>query len=671
MIAQMIRNFAKNIRTMSNVELNCKWHFAPQMGGREDGPNDPMQDNFKKSPYASLIRESIQNSLDVPLNESKPVRMEFSISRIRAIDYSNFFQLKKHVEGCIKHFNNNNDAQTIYQPIIDYFNSLSKYDNLNYIKVADYNTRGMQYIKGDTSNPFYAFVRAAGVSAKKDSTAGGSFGFGKAAYFYISPIRTIIVSTQTEDGEHFFEGVSSLCTHELEHEDGLFVSVGYYDNNNGEPITDVENIPSRFRREEIGTDIYILGIDATDRAVIYNEMIEAVLRNFWLAIFEKKLEVRIGDTDINNENLQELMSQYFDSEHDTVRRERNYIPTPYLDAVANAGSDNRHIMFEDYLPNLGHVRFYALKSKKATDKVLYMRKPLMLVKARRTQSYNGFYGVFVCDDDTGNAYLRETENPAHDEWKSSNWRVNGKIQERGRLAIEAVDQYIITVRERMFANRQSEVQTIQGLEEFLYIPTAVEDDEDFSNESLVGDIIEQKDEEGNSPSTNLSDCVETPTKNEPSTGKVMIESTQTSNQPNSQGASLGGHGTRKKKTRGGGGVGTGKVDTRFAKGEEGVDGTFLTEVPVTYRSFAQSENGRIVHNIVIHSDYDFDNGRIDLIVGGDQADDVVTISSCSMPGKIRENTISGLHIVKGKNTLKIMFADNMKHAVKLDAYELK
>lgn len=48
---------------MSLVESDCKWHFAPQLGGREDGPNDPMSESFKKTPYASLIRESIQNSL--------------------------------------------------------------------------------------------------------------------------------------------------------------------------------------------------------------------------------------------------------------------------------------------------------------------------------------------------------------------------------------------------------------------------------------------------------------------------------------------------------------------------------------------------------------------------------------------------------------------------------
>ena len=57
---------------MANLEKECRWHFAEHLGGREDGPNDPMQENFKKTPYASLIRESIQNSLDVPLDIAQP-----------------------------------------------------------------------------------------------------------------------------------------------------------------------------------------------------------------------------------------------------------------------------------------------------------------------------------------------------------------------------------------------------------------------------------------------------------------------------------------------------------------------------------------------------------------------------------------------------------------------
>lgn len=71
---------------MNNLELNCIWHFAKQLGGREDGPNDPMQDNFKKNPYASLIRESIQNSLDVPL-DLNPSAYAISSSHLLNVAY--------------------------------------------------------------------------------------------------------------------------------------------------------------------------------------------------------------------------------------------------------------------------------------------------------------------------------------------------------------------------------------------------------------------------------------------------------------------------------------------------------------------------------------------------------------------------------------------------------
>jgi hypothetical protein len=660
------------------LEKGCRWHFAKHLGGREDGPNDPMQENFKKTPYASLIRESIQNSLDVPLDTDSPVRMEYSISRIRPKDYRNFFDLQQHMEGCINHFRGNNDAKTIYQPMVDNLKSLKsaigEEQNLYYIKVSDYNTLGMNYERGDTNQPFYAFVRAAGVSSKSDSTAGGSFGYGKAAYFYISPLRTIFVSTQTKDNKHFFEGVSSLCTHQVSGEDELRVSVGYYDNNDGYPITDVNNIPERFKRTESGTDIYIMGIDASDKGSIYNEMIEAVLRNFWMAIESKKLVVKIHETEINFDTLPILMEQYFPEVHDSARREKNYNPKPYWDAVHNAGIDAKHIKIEQKLPVIGHVKFYALKSKNAADKILYMRRPLMLVKARRTQSSNGFYGVFICDDLKGNEYLRETENPAHDEWKSANWRYNGKIVSKGREAIEDVDSFIVSVMGELFSNRENTIQQIQGLEDFLYIPTAVDEDfeDDYENESLLGEVVEIQENETNSITTELSEPTISPSIDKPSIGKIILSNSKKTNlTKNTNGGHLSGHGTKPKKKKGGGGLGGTNIEGRFEEQEDGVHGSTMKEIPVRYRTFAQVENGIIVHNIVIHSDCDFENGRIDLIVGGEQTDEKVSIKNCFGAGEVNQNSIYGLKIHKGKNTLKIKFEDNMKHAIKLDAYECK
>ncbi len=657
---------------MDNPELNCKWHFAEQLGGREDGPNDPMQDNFKKAPYASLIREAIQNSLDVVLNENEPVRVDFSIRKISLNQYPNFFELKKHIEGCISYYKNNNDAKNTYEPMLEYLDSFGKYDNFYYIKVSDYNTRGMNYMKGDTSQPFYAFVRSAGVSSKNDATAGGSFGFGKAAYFYISPIRTIFVSTCTNKGRCFFEGVSSLCTHQLEGNNKRYVSVGYYDNNNGEPVTKIDDIPQKFQRQEAGTDICILGINGSDRDSITKEMTEAVLRNFWLAIEQKKLVVTVRDTEINFETMPALMDNFFPEENDTARREYNYNPRPYWESVHNANIDKNHIVIEDTLPTLGHVTFYALKKKNVTDKILYMRRLLMLVKARRTQSSNGFYGVFVCDDKYGNELLRKTENPAHNEWKSANWREDGRVVDKGRAAIEDIEKFIINVTEQLFANRSSAVQQIKGLEDFLYIPTAVEDDDDYENESLIGDVVGSKDEEGNSLSTELNNPIQNLNDDKLAIGKVMItEDLESSLAKNKEGGILSGHGTMKKKKRGGGGLSPKRIEGHFEQLEDGIQGTTLSEIPVRYRSFAYSKDGKTRHVIIIHSNYEVVNGRIDLTIGGDQTDDIVAIKDCDPKCKIEGNSLSGLQINKGKNMLEVVFADNMKHAVKLDAYEYK
>lgn len=242
---------------------------------------------------------------------------------------------------------------------------------------------------------------------------------------------------------------------------------------------------------------------------------------------------------------------------------------------------------------------------------------------------------------------------------------------KGREAIKEIEEFIISAMEKMFSGRSKNIQNIQGLEEFLYIPTAVEEDED-ENESLVGDIIGKRDDEGNALSTSISDVFILDKNDKIAIGKVMISNPLPNpHTKDKNGDKLSGHGSRKKKSIGGGGVTPGRIDSRYKDSDDGVSGTFLYEIPIKYRSFAQMEFGQIVHNIVIHSDYETLSGRIDLLIGGEQSDDTVSIKSCYPPATINQNSISGIHIKVGKNIIKVKFADNMKHAIKLDAYELK
>ena len=77
-----------------------------------------------------------------------------------------------------------------------------------------------------------------------------------------------------------------------------------------------------------------------------------------------------------------------------------------------------------------------------------------------------------------------------------------------------------------------------------------------------------------------------------------------------------------------------------------------------------------MHNLIIHSDYDVEDGRIDLKVGTEENDDVINVVWADQ-GLVRDNTVINLTLQQGVNKIKVRFADNMKHSIKLDTYEIK
>ena len=659
---------------MANSELDCRWHFAPTAGGQDQGPNEAMSELFKKDPFESLVRESIQNSLDAVKDKDQPVHVVFRWKRLIGSNHPGLFALKDHLQACVD-FWGTASAKEKFAPMIHYIDENS-IGGVYYLEVSDNNTTGMDYRPNDRQCPFYSFVRSAGNSSKAMNSAGGSYGFGKAAYFNVSRIRTVLVSTQTPSGKNFFEGVSSICTHEIEGEKRSHV--GYYDNNNGEPISDVERIPKRFRREDPGTTVSIVGVEQNEG---YDDIVRAVLLHFWLSVLEGKLTVTIkrnnegqlfneDDTlEINQETLDNLINTSFQDEQDKKRGHAN--PRPYYDAVKNADTDKFHVFIKQYLKNLGNVRFYIKRDKQASDRISYMRSPRMLVYNKPNTTGYGFYGVFICDDERGNEILRHTENPSHSEWDWKNCPKNKKNE--GREALGEMWEFIDQALVKVFSSNGASYLNIAGLEEFLFIPTASEENEDIDTEALTGAPTGQVQEEGTSSTTEVSDPkpFSAPAPEEKtSTGHVLVNYRSTA-----ENAELGelysGHTTKPSK-RSGGGEPTPKLPSspHQENEERGKIGTYAYPIEVNYRSFAQVEDGVVYHVVIIHSKVDVEDGQVVIYTGGEQDDERLSVLDSSI-GSVNENTIVGLKLHVGKNSLRIRLADDMKHAIKLEAYENK
>lgn len=652
----------------------CEWFFSESPKNQDLGPNDAKFEIFKPD-INSLVRESIQNSMDAVDDDSVPVRMSFKIKSFKGSSYPNFFELKRHVDGCLEYWGD--DAKNVFAPIRKALHISSGRERLHYIEVSDANTSGMEYESGNNKTKFHGFLHSTGASNKKSANSGGSFGIGKAAYFAMSPLRSIIVSTMTQEGVHTFQGVSMLCTHIV---DGILrTPIGFYSTNNENPVVDENEIPERFKRTEPGTSINIMGIQIEsqeDKHAIYEEIKISVLRNFWLAIYNDRLDVVIGDETIDSSNIIQLVELYFPEISDN-RRKGNVNPRPYLELVANARlDDKRYMLINGNLTHLGEVKLYIYRHPEGRGTIQYFRMPNMMVKREKLSAANNFFSVFICDNPKGDKKLKKMETVAHDDWDARNWKpreLDGSVSKEAKAIMEELEVFIRESIDEAFGNLQQDTMEIAGLDKYLYIPTASDNDSLLSTaEALMSEPTGDFKDNGASLTTVMDgEPKKTEVKTVPiSVGKVFIGA-PTKASSDEKGGLHSGTGKRHKPSP--------DAEKHIIPGEvrknkednAGIDGDFSKEVDVIYRGIAQKEKGQYYHYLKINSPEDIENGRIVISTGrefgGSEPLKIIETSD----GKTRRNSIYNLKLKKGPNTVIIRFADNLSHTLTLDVYEDK
>lgn len=639
-----------------------QWHFETTKN-TFSGANDPIHETFRANPYYSIVRESIQNSLDVRMDTTKPVEVRFEIISINQIEHPELFSLREHIKSCFEFHKGNQQAEDLYGGMLKY---LDDNPSVKILKVSDFNTIGMSYEPNNHLCPFTSFM-GEGISSK-NSGAGGSFGFGKGAYYVPSELRTILVSTRLEDGGTYFQGRTRLASHLIngvtKGKDGVFNC------DHISPVNDSNKIGAIFRRQEIGTDVYILGMLPDPDCG--KEMVKSVLNNFWLAVHENKLDVviRTGDVDIrfDEANLELIMNTYF---HEEVEYGQSDIyqwnPKAYYKAVKYARQSEDFILFEESLPILGEVKFYVYRNEHLMNKISFLRKPNMTVFKAGRNVLSGYAAVFVCESDQGNEILRQMENAAHNEWKPENVRYIQKSEMK--IYNDAKKELNDFVRDKLKSiagiENSSKIE-IAGLANYLTIPEELLDEADSIYGNAANLRSGLKSENDTSDETGLMSSTNTP---------IIIKPKVTNLHSDLGGKSVQNDGPNplfsggiSNETDGGNkqGVGIGEQSSVGALHDEGKS---LMQIPVRFRNAAIQENNQIIHNLIITSDKDYNSVNFVLNTGTDNGEFVSLTIGESSSGIPEGSSIINARLCKGKNIIKVKFNDGIKHNLKLTAYE--
>ena len=652
------------------MEKNCKWHFD-KSGQALTGPNDAIRETFKANPYYSIVRESIQNSLDAVLDENEPVKVVFFFDKIAKEDYPNLFDIKKHIIACWQTHKDDKQAEKLFQPMSSYIDGNTQ---IEILKISDYNTKGMNYNSSDYNSGFTSFVRAEGKSSKKDKGSGGSFGFGKGAYYVLSKLKTLIVSTMTDSRRTFFEGKTRLATHRID--DDVYTRDGFYNKDYANPVHKIEDIPDYFKRTESGTDIFIIGlIKLDDRKT---QMIKSVLNNFWLAVQYNKLIVQIDDVLIDKSSLEKIIEEYFPNEYESGSATdiESWNPKPYFKAVkySNANVNEQFKMFSSSLETLGEVKLFVYLEKGLPNRISYFRKPKMVVFKKTSRKVHGYVAVFLCENEKGNEILKEMENPAHNEWKKGNYlNENDEPHSDAKKAEKEISDFINSKLDELSKVKTGKKLAFQGLEEYLSIPEdLLESEEEFDFEGNLTNTVSGKvskenteDETGMQTTDKFENIKIRPT----ITPKQEIKESDFVEQED-DGKEFGTTGGNNENSGGDKpGGGDSEVDTVQPQEERTSRRKVLIKVGL--KVAAQTENGNVFHHLIVNSDNEIENAELELLVGSDNdRDDSLEILT-SDNGNVSNNTLKNVSLNSGRNLIKVRFADNLKHTVKIKAYEFQ
>lgn len=391
------------------------WRFPKLDDGQEQGINDSGVATFKGSElYDNLAREICQNSLDAKAPDQTTVIVEFNSLSLAKKDHSALVGLDEVIKNCEEFWKKKTEPK--FESFIREAKNKLAQDNIEFLVISDYNTKGLSGARaGITERSVWrALTHSNGVTQKAQGS-GGSYGIGKNAPFACSSFRTIFYNTYAkDDGVRAFQGVARLVTHFEAGE--ATQGVGFFQNvTTKKPIYGDDTCLLRdcFARKEYGTDVIIAGFKKTQT---WAEDIEkAILSNFFVAIVDKKLVVKIDGREINDQNIAGRLKYYTEAERRENIKEKKITPIMELYNAVTSPDEVRStkIIPEDENDD---VKLYIKKDDEYSKIVAEMRSIGMVIRTRHNSQFTRYAAVMVVQPGKLNDLLKEIEPPQHNKW---------------------------------------------------------------------------------------------------------------------------------------------------------------------------------------------------------------------------------------------------------------
>lgn len=383
-----------------NTLDTINWNFPKTNWGSESGKNDPGMETFRGNPYPALAREPIQNSIDARYNLSEPVRVEFSVFKLSKEKFPKRTDYIKVLKQCIKEAKEGSDTKKEMEVALQTIEAAEIY----FMKISDYNTTGLSGSDELRNTNWHRLIKVVGDSDKEE-TSGGAFGIGKHAPFVCSNLKVVFYSTMDLEQKKAFQGVAKLITFTDEEGEPRQATGFYGEIDKIQPIKDMDSVNEIFVREKIGTDLFVAGFDYRD--TWEDEIIEAVIGSFFVAIYENMLEVKVGEHVINKESLGRYIEHL--QENGSKSNVINYYEV--LTSIDEPfAKENFH--------GLGEVQLYVANKSTYNKKIAMVRKTGMVIKEKPNYHIPAKYaGVLLIKGDDFNKELKRVENPTHTDWE--------------------------------------------------------------------------------------------------------------------------------------------------------------------------------------------------------------------------------------------------------------